>query len=300
MTLACATIPGNKPKHSRRLKAATLALATLCGPALAANGHYVPGVEGLKGPVVPPAGTYYRGYLVHYDFDEIKLPNGDTAPLKGNVTALANRFIHITEQQLLGADYGFETIIPVQRNDFDFANSKESGVGDIFIGPLVLGWHGQQWDAVFAAGIWLDTGDYSSTEPASIGKGYKTTMLTLGGTYHFDAAKSWSASALSRYEIKSKQDETGITPGDSWLVEWGIGKRLDNGLELGLVGYDAWQLENSKGAPAGKAEKHALGVEAGYFWPSLMLGLNAAYLNEYQVKNGPSGDLFRLTLTKVF
>ncbi|WP_375057468.1 transporter [Zobellella sp. DQSA1] len=300
MTLAHATVLGKERKHIGELAAATLALAALSGPALAANGHYVPGVEGLKGPVVPPAGTYYRGYLVHYDFDKIKLPDDNTLSAKGNVTALANRLIHITEKQLLGADYGFETIIPVQRNDFDFANRKESGVGDIFVGPVVLGWHGQQWDAVFAAGLWLDTGDYSSTEPTAIGKGYKSTMLTLGGTYYPDADRRWSVSALSRYEIKSKQDETGITPGDSWLVEWGIGKRLDNGLELGLVGYDAWQLENSKGAPAGKAEKHALGVEAGYFWPSLMLGLNAAYLNEYQVENGPSGDLFRLTLTKVF
>lgn len=294
MTPACTT---KERKYIGGLMAATLALS---GPALAANGHYVPGVEGIKGAVVPPAGTYYRGYLVHYDFDEIKLPDDNSLSAKGNVTALANRFIHITEKKLLGADYGVEAIIPVQRNDFDFASSKESGVGDIFVSPMVLGWHGRQWDAVFAAGLWLDTGDYSSTEPASIGKGFRTTMLTLGGTYHFDAAKSWSLSALSRYEINSKQDETDITPADSWLVEWGLGKRLDNGLELGVVGYDAWQLENSKGAPAGKAEKHALGVEGGYFWPSLMLGLNVAYLSEYEVKNGPSGELFRLTLTKVF
>ncbi|WP_116474083.1 SphA family protein [Zobellella maritima] len=297
MTLACTT---RNRTYIGGLKAATLTLAILSGPTLAANGHYVPGVEGIKGSVVPPAGTYYRGYLVHYDFDEIKLPDDNSLSAKGNVTALANRFIHITEKKLLGANYGVETIIPVQRNDFDFASSKESGVGDIFVSPMVLGWHGRQWDAVFAAGIWLDTGDDSSTEPAAIGKGFKTTMLTLGGTYFPDAAKSWSVSALSRYEIKSKQDETDITPGDSWLVEWGIGKQLDSGLELGLVGYNAWQLENSKGALVGKAEKHALGVEGSYFWPSLMLGLNAAYLNEYQVQNGPSGDLFRLTLTKGF
>ncbi|WP_417605533.1 SphA family protein [Oceanimonas baumannii] len=281
-------------------------LSALGNPSMAANGHYVPGVEGLKGSVVPPPGIYYRGYLVHYDIDALrddqgtKLPDSNT----GSVSALVNRFIWMTDKKILNADYGMEAIIPLQRTSLDFGiagiDSTERGVGDVFVSPLVLGWHGQQWDAVAAAGIWLDTGEYSSTEPASIGKGFRTTMLTLGGTYYPDAAKSWSLSALSRYEIKSKQDETGITPGDSWLVEWGIGKQLDNGLELGVIGYNSWQLENSKGAPAGKAEKHALGIEGSYFWPSLMLGLNAAYLNEYEVHNGPSGDMFRLTLTKVF
>lgn len=281
-------------------------LSALGNPSMAANGHYVPGVEGLKGSVVPPPGIYYRGYLVHYDIDALrddqgtKLPDSNT----GSVSALVNRFIWMTDKKILNADYGMEAIIPLQRTSLDFGiagiDSTERGVGDVFVSPLVLGWHGQQWDAVAAAGIWLDTGEYSSTEPASIGKGFRTTMLTLGGTYYPDAAKSWSLSALSRYEIKSKQDETGITPGDSWLVEWGIGKQLDNGLELGVIGYNSWQLENSKGALAGKAEKHALGIEGSYFWPSLMLGLNAAYLNEYEVHNGPSGDMFRLTLTKVF
>ena len=281
-------------------------LSALGNPSMAANGHYVPGVEGLKGSVVPPPGIYYRGYLVHYDIDALrddqgtKLPDSNT----GSVSALVNRFIWMTDKKILNADYGMEAIIPLQRTSLDFGiagiDSTERGVGDVFVSPLVLGWHGQQWDAVAAAGIWLDTGEYSSTEPASIGKGFRTTMLTLGGTYYPDATKSWSLSALSRYEIKSKQDETGITPGDSWLVEWGVGKQLDNGLELGVIGYNSWQLENSKGAPAGKAEKHALGIEGSYFWPSLMLGLNAAYLNEYEVHNGPSGDMFRLTLTKVF
>lgn len=291
-------------KHIGGLTAA--ALTALSGPTLAANGHYVPGVEGIKGAVVPPPGVYYRGYLAHYDMDSLRNEQGNSLPSNntGSVTALVNRFVWVSNKKLLNADYGMEAIIPLQRTslDFDIAgiDSTERGVADIFVSPVVLGWHGRQWDAVFGAGLWFDTGDYSSTEPASIGKGFKTTMLTLGGNYYPDVEKSWSISALSRYEIKSKQDETHITPGDSWLVEWAIAKKLNTGMELGLVGYNAWQLENSKGAPAGKAEKHSLGVEVGYFWPSLMVGLNAAYLNEYEAKNGPSGDLFRLTLTKVF
>ncbi|WP_156906471.1 SphA family protein [Halomonas halocynthiae] len=278
--------------------------------ALAVNGHYVAGVEGIRGASVPPPGFYYRGYLVHYGIDSLLDGQGDkvVGDNTGKVTALANRMIWIIDKKFLGADYGVEVIIPVQNVSLDFRglgiDDSDSGLGDIFLGPVVLGWHGQQWDAVFAAGYWFDTADYDDQSAAAIGKGFGTTMLTLGGTWYFDIEKAWSLSVLSRYEIKSEQDDTGITPGDSLLVEWGLSHRLENGLELGLVGYDAWQLENDQGVPAGlpndKRKQHALGVEAGYFWPQLGLGLNGAYYNEYSNEARPEGGLFRLTLTKAF
>ncbi|WP_417615395.1 SphA family protein [Oceanisphaera sp.] len=299
--------PASRNNKARALTPLAAAVLLASPAALAVTGHYVPGVEGIKGSSVPPPGTYYRGYAVQYEIDQLNDDNGDALPGSntGSVTALANRLIHITDKKFLNADYGFETIIPIQHTSLDFniagLDSSESGVGDIFIGPVVLGWHGQQWDAVFASGVWFDTA--SSSEPASPGKGYKSAMITLGGTFYPDAAKSWSFSALSRYEINF-DDKDDIDRGDSWQVEWGLGKRLDNGIELGLIGYDGWQLEENEGAgprfTPGKVEKHALGLEAGYFWPSLGFGMAAAYLNEYQVKNGPQGDMFRINMTKVF
>ena len=108
--------------------------------------------------------------------------------------------------------------------DLDVAGGSrfdDDGIGDLFVGPIILGWHGSQWDITFAGGHWFDTADFDADNPASVGKGYGTTMLTLGGMWHFDEEKRWNISALSRYEIKTKQDDTGVTPGDSWLVEWG-------------------------------------------------------------------------------
>ena len=270
--------------------------------AMAVNGHYVPGVEGIKGASVPPPGTYYRGYVVQYDIDTLTDNQGDSVPGRntGTVTALANRFIYITEKKLLAADYGIETIIPVQHTSLDFKaagiDDSKTDLGDIYLGPVVLGWHGQQWDGVFAAGLWLDNA--SSSKPASAGLGYKSLMLTLGGTYFLDTAKSWSFSALSRYEING--DKKGLDQGDSFLVEWGAGKRLDNGIELGLVGYNGWQLDNNEKQPNAKKQKHAVGIETGYFWGNLGVGVNAAYLNEYKTKNSTEGDMFRLQFTKAF
>lgn len=292
--------------------AAALALGgcALSSSTWAANGHYVPGVEGLDGPVVPPPGLYYRGYLVHYDIDSLRDGRGDALPgdNSGEVTALVNRFVWMTGKTFLGADYGVEAIIPIQdvslRFDGGGVRDGDSGVGDLFLSPVVLGWHGERWDAVAAAGYWFDTGDFSADRPASIGKGFGSTMLTLGGTWHFDADKRWSFSALSRYEIHGSQSETGITPGDSLVVEWGLDHQLADGFKLGLVGYDAWQLEHDRGVAPGasndKAEQHAIGAEAGYFWPALGLGLNAAYYHEYDNRAAPQGDLLRITLTSAF
>jgi hypothetical protein len=300
-------------------KAVTLCLATLgasvCVPAaFAVNGHYPPGIEGLGSAAAPPAGLYYRGYLFQYDVDQFNGADGNAVPgnNKGKVNALAHRLIWITDKTFLGADYGMETIIPMLDIEFDLdvaggQRFDDDGIGDLFFGPVILGWHGKQWDATFAAGHWFDTADFDAGNPASIGKGYGSTMLTLGGMWHFDAAKTWNVSALSRYEIKTKQEDTGITPGDSWLVEWGFGHRLENGLEVGLVGYNGWQLEADDGAPLGaKAERHAVGAEAGYLWPNTGVLLKGAYYKEYDAEAGglkgleSEGDTVRLQLTKFF
>jgi len=290
-------------KSSLALACAVLAASVLVSPtALAVNGHYVPGIEGMGGPSLPPPGNYYRGYLVHYDIDKLTTDKGKSVPgsNKGKVTALAHRFIRVTEKKFLGADYAFEAIVPMQHTSLDFkvagVNSSKSGVGDIFLGPVILGWHGQQWDSVFAAGMWFDTG--STSKPASPGLGYKSLMFTLGGTYYLDAPKSWSLSALSRYEING--NKKGLDQGDSFLVEWAAGKRLDNGIELGVIGYDGWQLENNQTQSKAKIEKHAVGVETGYFWGNLGFGMKAAYLNEYKTKNSTEGNIFRLQFTKAF
>lgn len=279
--------------------------------AFAVNGHYVPGIEGTHGPVVPPEGLYYRGYAVHYDIRSLNDPDGNAISGRntGSVNALANRFVWMTGHRLLGADYGMEAVVPVQDVSLAFSGpgieADDSGLGDIFLGPLVLGWHGDQWDAAGGAGVWLDTGDFDTTNPASPGKGYRTTMLTLGGAWHFDEARLWSFSALSRYEIKSRQDDTGIRPGDSWLVEWSLSHRLQGGIELGLVGYNAWQLESDEASFQGeKAQKHAAGAEAGYFWPGLGMGVKGAFYREYDAASAggapePEGNLLRLQLTKV-
>jgi len=294
------------------ISSAACALLALAATGAQAAGHYVAGVEGSQAASVPPPGMYYLGYLVNYNIDDFRIPGtSDNLPghNSGTVTALANRFVWITNYKLLGADYGMEAIVPVMRTSLTVnaagISDSRTGVGDVYVGPLVLGWHGSNWDAVAAAGMWLDTASNTVGDPTSPGKGYKSTMLTGGATYYFDQQKTISGSALFRYEYHGKKDN-GVRPGDQLSMEWGVGKNY-GAYSLGVVGYSQWQLSNDKGAAAqdGKAERHALGAEVTYPVASAGIILKGAAYKEYSVQGGgnpaePKGNLYRLTLVKPF
>lgn len=295
---------------TNRIALAALSLAaTLASSGVAAEGHYVPGVEGMQGASVPPPGFYYLGYALNYDIDDFRAPGtSDNLPghNRGTVTALANRFVWISPYKLLGADYGMEAIVPVIRTSLTVnaagISESRSGIGDIYLSPLVLGWHGDRWDAVAGAGLWVDSGD--SGHPASPGKGFKSTMLTAGLTYYLDSAKTISASALSRFEFNGHNDD-GFKPGNQLTVEWGVGKAF-SAVQVGLVGYSQWQVsdDSGPGATSHRSSRHAIGAELAYPIPSAGMTLKGAFYKEVSAKAGsnalPKGSLVRLTLVKAF
>jgi len=284
---------------------AAAALTALVGAH--AEGHYVPGVEGIQAASVPPPGLYYLGYMANYNAEQFKAPGGSTA-LPGNnkatIFALANRLAWISTTKVLGADYGMETIVPVQSTSLTLnaagVSDTQSGFGDVYMGPLVLGWHGANWDAVGAAGFWLKSADSSS--PASPGKGFSSTMLTGGATYYFDTAKTISGSALLRYEINDSKSN-GFKPGDQVSLEWGFAKMLGS-VQVGVVGYDQMQVssDSGTGASSNKSERHAIGAEVVLPLMSSGVVLKAAAYQEYQAQAGtgaePKGNLFRVTFVK--
>ena len=287
--------------------AVTALLATLGTGAALAGGHYVPGVEGVQAASVPPPGMYYLGYLVDYNIDNFRAPgSSDNLPghNRGTVVALANRLAWVTNYKLLGADYGMEAIVPIVRTSLTInaagVSDSRTGVGDIYLGPLILAWHGAQWDAVAGAGIWLDNA--SSSNPASAGKGYKSTMFSGGMTYYFDGAKTTSLSGLARYERNLSKN--GSRAGDQVSLEWGLGKSFGS-FNAGLVGYNQWQVSDDKGAGAStnRHARHAIGGEVTYPIPGAGVFLKGALYKEYSAKGGsgpePKGTALRFTLVKV-
>jgi hypothetical protein len=272
-----------------------------------ADGHYVAGVEGIQAASVPPPGLYYLGYAVDYNIQQFNAPGSSNAlpgQNKGTIFALANRLAWISNTKVLGADYGMETIVPLQSTSLTInaasISDTQTGVGDVYLGPLVLGWHGSNWDAVGAAGFWSKSGSTSS--PASPGKGFNTTMLTGGATYYFDADKKISGSALMRYEINDTMSN-GFKPGDQATLEWGFAKVLGSA-QVGLVGYNQVQTsgDSGTGATGNKSSRGAIGAEVVLPLMSSGVILKAAVYNEYQAQAGSNpaalGNILRFTLVK--
>jgi hypothetical protein len=289
---------------------AALALAgALTGCAALAEGHYIGGVEGIQGASVPPPGVYFQSYLVNYDIRSFQAPGSNKRlPSRntGTITASANGLVWISPYQFLGADYGVQAIVPVLRVSLDLGaagvSDRRTGVGDIYLSPLLLAWHAERWDTTVAVGAWLDNG--TSSGPAKLGKGYAATMLTAGATYYFDPARTLTASALTRYEFNGRND-AGLRPGDQLTLEWSLAKRFD-AFQAGLVGYSQWQTTGDRGAAANgrRTHRHALGAEIVYPVPSAGLTLKGAFYKEVYVQAGldaqPKGNVLRFTLIKAF
>jgi hypothetical protein len=249
-------------------------------------------------------------YTVYYTADELMDTNGDELPVDFdvNVFCVANRFIWVSNKKILGGDFFVNGTIPLTYTDIEIGaagiDQDKFGLGDIEIDPVGLAWHGPRYDATLTAGAWLPVGEYDINDNASPGKGYTTFMATFGGTLYLDAERTWSASALGRYEIHTKQDDHDLTPGDDFHFEWGIGKSFAKVWEAGLAGYCQWQVNDDSGDDAVNPGEHdrvyGIGPEIGCFVPTIKSFFNLRVIKEFGAKDRSEGSIVVLTFTKVF
>ena len=185
-------------------------------------------------------------------------------------------------------------------------NGSTLGIGDFFA-ESTLTWHPQQFDFAVGAGLFMPTGD-SSTSPTStrVGSGFWTPMLTAGATWYPDAAKTWAISALNRYEFNSEKSDTDITPGQAWTLEWGVSKAVTKTIDCGVVGYYQQRITASTGnEPAAEnmfpySRVAAVGPEIVVTIPSAKLFVSCRYNYEFMADNRAQGHTVALTLTKAF
>ncbi len=281
------------------------------------TGHYPLGVEGLKAGSLPPPGLYSRNYLLYYHADVFRDSQGDNSGLGTDIDALvfAPRLIWITDKKILGADYGMDALLPIPYQDVELnrvgMKDNDFCIGDLCVEPIDLAWHGDQWDLGAAYALWFPTGKYDrfhsprSNHLATPGKDFWTNMFTFGGTYFFDAEKTWHASALGRYEIHSHKDHTDVKPGQDILMEWGVGKTLAKIWDIGVVGYAQWQLTNDSGSDVTwdrtlHDRVAAIGPEVSVFIPPIKSFLSVRAEWEFSAVDRPEGTTVVLTFTKIF
>lgn len=274
-------------------------LALACPAFVSAQNHYPAGAEGIRAASLPPPGLYFRNYSFFYRAGT--LPGG---PPNFDVLAFVNapRLIWMTERKILGANYGMDVIVPFGHTRLEAGgyDDGEFGLGDVQFGPVLLGWHRPQWD--FAAGyaIWAPTGESAASPTARLGKGFWSHMFTAGATWHPCANRTWSASALGRYEIHTESEDLPMTPGDTFTLEFGLARQVRPGWDLGLAGYWQQQVTDGENDPSSNERVLALGPELAGRCPLTGMHLSLRYLREFNARERPEGHTVTLTLTHRF
>lgn len=286
-------------------------VAASCGSAMA-GAHYVGGSLGINAGSLPPPGFHYKMYNVFYKADSEQDSHGDDIKNMGldvHVFANVHQFAYISDYKLLGANVGADILIPFVYTDLSIkaagVDEDSFGLGDFCVEPFILAWHYPRYDVSFAAGFYAPTGDHD--EPSSPGKGYWTAMETLGGTYYFDDARTWTISLLTRWEQSTKDDDTETTPGPEVVAEYGVGKMIPldekHSFTLGAAGYSYTQLfhDSGTGASDDRFSGHAAGPEIRFMTLNpIPFQIGFRYLFEYAVRNQSEGNTVALNFTASF
>lgn len=274
------------------------------------SAHYVPGVEGIKGSSLPPPGVYFRDYNVFYFADRVNDSHGNeitAADPKAFIYANVPRVLWITDTKVLGGFIGVDALIPLKYTSLEVntpggrLDESTFGIGDLFV-EGTLSWHPKQFDLAVAYGIWAPTGDFSVDHPTRAGSGFWTHMLTAAITWYPDEQKKWAVSALSRYEINHEQEDTRITPGQAYTLEWGLSYAVKPTIDIGLAGY--WQIqttEDSGSAAFSETDSVAgIGPELTAVCPKTGIITSLRYIYEFAAENRLQGHTVTLTLTRRF
>ena len=290
-----------------------LLLSAVASPA-GVNGEYVNGVEGLKAASLPPfPGWYYRMYNAYYHAGKLATPLGQSAPVGFDVDVFASvhRLIWLSDFEILGGQYGADIAVPLINTDLQITGAgvagSDFGIGDVYVEPLLLTWHGPRYDTAVAMATYVPIGDFSATNPASPGKDMWTFMPTVGGTYYLTPERDWAISALARYEWHTQMATAKITPGNDFHFEWGISHTIPHKKaiwDIGLAGYADWQTTADSGAiPWAATDRDrvfAMGPEVDMFIPDREFQVQARLLWEFGARDRSEGWLANITTTFMF
>ncbi len=302
----------------------SLAIIFLSFQNIGAVGHYPPGGEGVNGAAAPPSclpipnnpktsSFHYQGKFIYYTADEIKDDNGEKA-LDANLGILVqvNRFVYVKKINAT-SDWILHLLIPLQQIDLELTvpggptivDDSQSGVGDILLeGAYAI--HQKKYDIILAGGLIGPTGNFDTSEPASIGLGFWSMIFSGGLNYKFGEKNLWSASALNRLLINTEQKDTEITPGMEFVSELGIGKTIPSSptflITPGLFGHVYRQLTEDTGDAAGEllSQSYGLGLECNFFSLKKAIQVNVRYSQELGAKNEAEGSRFEFKFTKSF
>lgn len=282
------------------------------------KGQYIPGQSGLNAGVLPEAGISYANLALNYFADTLRDSGGGVIPLSSDYSIWADENIvyFVPKHKILGAKYGFMMTAVTPANGsltlgaLNFpnvaVNGGGTGIADTWVQPLTLGWSLKHVDTYVAYAFMAPTGRYTPGATTNVGSGYWGNNIYTGTTAYLTKNKATTANIMTNWEIhgnKTTGAGTTMTPGQAFTIEWGLGqiipikKNFSQLAQLGVVGYDQWQVTDNGGllfpnvaaSATPSYSVHAIGFQANYLLPPKNLTFFFKFEPEYRALARPQG-----------
>jgi len=291
------------------------------------KGQWAPGQFGLNAGVIPDPGITYANLAMNYSAGQLNDSNGNQ--ILKNVTGTyafwvdENIVYYVPHHKFLGGYFMPYISVNIANGSLvaDLTGTNlgvsggGSGLADTYVQPINLGWHfGKRVDFNAGYSFLAPTGRYTAGASNNVGSGYWGNNVTSGTTLYITKNQGTTANLATAWEIHGQKtvasipagQTSKITPGQAFTDEWGIGqvlplkKDLSQLAQLGLVGYDQWQVSSNggnylvAGLPVAASRVpyysvHGIGFQANYILPAKNLALFFKYYDEYSAKARPEG-----------
>jgi len=270
------------------------------------GGAYPNGAEDFMMGALPPPGTYFKNYLTYYTASKLNDNNGNDLVVNFDLKVAADvlRFIHVTNYKILGANWAVHTLIPLVYQDVKLGSNKDnrSGLGDIIVDPIILGWHSKNFHVTAGIDIYIPSGSYDKEHLANIGRNYWTFEPILGVTYLSD--KGFELSTKLMYDVNMENDDTKYKSGQEFHADYNIGYHISRELAVGLGGYYYYQITEDElnGTKVGftgfEGRVFSIGPVVQYGYKNMSFTLK--WQPEFEVRNKPEGDKFWFNFVYAF
>ena len=263
------------------------------------RGVYPLGLSAIGSGVSPAPGFTYSNSLLFYSRNEQKGGNGEVlATGQQSVLLDMNTILWASAAKIaMLGDAGLSSAVTVPLANNSLSSSARgdisggSGVGDLYIQPVILSWRTDIADVRGIVGFLAPTGRYNADASDNVGNGYWTPVIAAGETFYLSADRATTLSLFEMYEFHSTQSGTHIHPGETFDLDYSLMRALvfpDSRLQFGLVGYAARQTTAKTGpgiTPAQQAQRYkvnALGFGLSLALPARRVNLSIKYFDEFE------------------
>jgi hypothetical protein len=272
----------------------------VASPAPAQNrGVYPLGLSAINSGVSAAPGLTYNNNFLFYARDEQKGADGEVLATGQQAVLLdMNTVLWASNRQiatLANARFSSAVTIPIANNSLSSSTqgaiSGGGGLGDAYFQPVILGWHEDRADIRAIVGVLAPTGKFNAGAKDNVGNGYWTPVIAAGETFYLCADKATTISLFEMYEFHTTQSGTQIRPGETFDLDYSVMRALpfyaESRLQVGVIGYGAWQTTAKTGpgiTPAEEAQRYrinGLGVGLNLLLPTQKVTLGLKYFDEF-------------------